>query len=417
MIKPYDILEVTSGGGTLDVLADTIDVCYITSTGTVTLLAPLVVQPSATLVEGNTVKLIWNASVLLNGSTITVFGVVLTQEEASKNLVIDCNCDGSNWYAQVIIDDSDGIQNVDTVVMTSGGDTINFASGVDANYQILSTSGIVTLLASYVFQPDAGHTFIEGDYFIFSYKGQIVLNGNTVTIFGKNLPQVQATLGNTMVLAKYDGSAWDVTMWQGVDNNLYRVLASSSDTSPDFLDQKVKNSLEVDSQKVQLVGDSASPSNNSYYGTNSSGVRGFYPLGDATLLTTTVALAHADILALYTTPIEVLSNPGAGFCAQIDKVILNIKGSGGVVTPYATNTNLRLITDTATQPQWIDPYILLSTVDRANNRSSAITLPATTDTILVSNKAVFVDVSTGNPTGGGASNTLTLTILYRIIAI
>lgn len=47
---------------------------------------------------------------------------------------------------------------------------------------------------------------------------------------------------------------------------------------PPIPPRKGKNSLEVDSGKMQLVGDSASPGNNKLYGTNGSGTRGFYDL-------------------------------------------------------------------------------------------------------------------------------------------
>jgi hypothetical protein len=40
----------------------------------------------------------------------------------------------------------------------------------------------------------------------------------------------------------------------------------------------VKNSIEVDSNSLQLVGDSATPGNSKYYGTDSSGAKGFFPV-------------------------------------------------------------------------------------------------------------------------------------------
>lgn len=417
MIKPYDNFVIDAGGGTIDISCNTTDVAFITSSGTVALGSSWVIQPDAgeALEAGNTIQIVWSARATLGTDTITILGILLTQEQASKDLVIFGSCDGSTWTGQILIDSADGVQAVDTLTWTNAGGTKNLKSGIDANYQVI-TSASISLLGSYVVQPDAGHTFVEGDYFFIKYEGQIALNGNTITIFTKDLPQIQATLGNTMVFTKYDGSAWHTIMWQGVDKNMYRVMGSSTDASPDFLDQKVQNSIEIDTDKLQLVNDTASPAANSYYGTNGSGVKGWNTVAN-TLLSTTVTLANADILDLYDTPIEVIANPGIGYAIQLDRVTIIIKGTAGTPTPYATNTSLEIITDTATIQQWVDNYILLSTVDRANIRTAATVLTAATDTILVANKSVYVQVATGNPSGGNAGNTLELILLYRIISL
>ncbi len=59
-----------------------------------------------------------------------------------------------------------------------------------------------------------------------------------------------------------------------VDTDIY-VKGSASDTAG-YLDSKVKNSIVVDSSKLQLSGDAASPGNSQLYGTNSSGTKGWY---------------------------------------------------------------------------------------------------------------------------------------------
>jgi len=46
----------------------------------------------------------------------------------------------------------------------------------------------------------------------------------------------------------------------------------------DFAPVAVKNSVEIDSGSIQLVGDQLSPSNSSYYGTSSIGTKGFHAL-------------------------------------------------------------------------------------------------------------------------------------------
>ena len=44
----------------------------------------------------------------------------------------------------------------------------------------------------------------------------------------------------------------------------------------DYLDQKVVKSIVVNSNKLELSGDSAAPGASKYYGTNSGGTKGFY---------------------------------------------------------------------------------------------------------------------------------------------
>lgn len=55
-----------------------------------------------------------------------------------------------------------------------------------------------------------------------------------------------------------------------------KVKASSTDPTAGYLDAKVKASIEVDADQIQLVGDSETPGNTYYYGTDASGTKGFH---------------------------------------------------------------------------------------------------------------------------------------------
>ena len=54
-----------------------------------------------------------------------------------------------------------------------------------------------------------------------------------------------------------------------------KIKASGEDTSPGALDAKVKNSVIIDSNQLQLFGDAASPGNDKVYGTDNNGVKGW----------------------------------------------------------------------------------------------------------------------------------------------
>jgi len=197
----------------------------------------------------------------------------------------------------------------------------------------------------------------------------------------------------------------------------FRVLGSSGDTTPAYLDSKVKNSIEVDSNQLQLVGDNAAPGALMVYGTDGSGTKGWQTYAPGTILTNTVTLSNADVLTLNSVPVEIIPNPGANLAVDIIHAVAIIKGTGGVVVPYATNTKLNIKTDTATEEFFADLFILLSTVDRTNCMTQNPALSGITDTKIIPNKSVYATIDTGDPTAGDAGNTLTINVMYRIISI
>ena len=175
----------------------------------------------------------------------------------------------------IFADDSELPQgNDEHFALTNAGATETLVAGIDKRYQHITGSGI-TLLGSWVWT--AGGTPIEGDEFMVHFNAaNTVLNGNTITIFGQSLTALQALQGDCFVYAIYNGSTWDSVLMKAPNVDDFRVMGSSSDTTPAYLDSKVKNSIEVDSNQLQLVGDAASPGNSYYYGTNGAGAKGFY---------------------------------------------------------------------------------------------------------------------------------------------
>jgi len=75
------------------------------------------------------------------------------------------------------------------------------------------------------------------------------------------------------------GNIYDLTFAQDE-----KVKADSGDPTSGYLEDKVQNSIEVDTgnHKLQLVGDVASPGNNKYYGTDSTGSKGWHDLPTVT---------------------------------------------------------------------------------------------------------------------------------------
>jgi hypothetical protein len=87
-----------TSAGSYPVVADNI------ITGVVTLVGPLAISPSGTPTNGQNVNVIWNASVTLAGTNITIFGETVPDELAATNFVAECVYDGAAWVVNILPD-------------------------------------------------------------------------------------------------------------------------------------------------------------------------------------------------------------------------------------------------------------------------------------------------------------------------
>jgi len=121
-----------------------------------------------------------------------------------------------------------------------------------------------------------------------------------------------------------------------------------------------------------------------------------------------VTLTKAQVLALNTTPITLV---GAVSGYAIEVISASVRNESRFV-PYATNLNLQLLTDTATDAQFDNAKILLTTVP-AFWKMAAVQATSATDTQLIENKALTATIETGDPTAGG--DEIELHVTYRLI--
>lgn len=155
------------------------------------------------------------------------------------------------------------IESTYDIALTSGGGTINLP--VTDPYGDYNITGSATLAASYVIQ--ASGSPITNTTFIFNYEASIVLNGNTLTIFGLSLDASQA-LQSCFIVSKYDGSAWDTQIQPDFENS--NVIETrhiindavdkdkiAADVAGDGLGQNANGSLEVkvDSSTIEINSD------------------------------------------------------------------------------------------------------------------------------------------------------------------
>lgn len=120
-------------------------------------------------------------------------------------------------------------------------------------------------------------------------------------------------------------------------------------------------------------------------------------------------ITSAEVLALNSTPLQIVAAPGAGYAIEVISATVNIDYN---TTPYATNTTITLITDGA------DIYQVAADILGADVSKIAllrgITDPTASQTVIIENAALMVSSVAGDPTAGDSD--ISVTVTYRITA-
>jgi len=205
-------VKVPGGGGTstIDPTDSTDQYTEYLYTGTGDLTSNYTISPGGTLTLPYRVRIIWAATLGLNGNDVTIFGVPLTYEQAfSGAVVVDClyNLATTSWIVTVLDSSTMAAQpreGVENVALTAGGGAINLDPATDK--QVLVLTGNVTLTASWTIQGSG--TPKDGASFFVKYKGTITQGvGMTITIFGITLTDPEALAGDCSVIAYYNAAA------------------------------------------------------------------------------------------------------------------------------------------------------------------------------------------------------------------
>lgn len=123
-----------------------------------------------------------------------------------------------------------------------------------------------------------------------------------------------------------------------------------------------------------------------------------------------LTIASADVLTLNTTPLTIFGAV-AGYAIEVVSASVKIDNPGA---PYATNVGIQLICNGATERQAVSLSALNASVTSVRRLAIDSTFSAT-DTQLIANADLLVQVPTGDPTGGDAD--ITVFVNYRLIPV
>jgi len=121
-------------------------------------------------------------------------------------------------------------------------------------------------------------------------------------------------------------------------------------------------------------------------------------------------IASADVLTLNTTPLTIVGAV-SGYAIEVVSASVKIDNPSAA---YATNVGLELICNGATERQAVSNTALNASVTSVRRLGLDSTVTAT-DTQLIANADLLVQVPTGDPTGGDAD--ITVFVNYRLIPV
>lgn len=210
--KITDPYVLTAGGGTINLTTADEAQSYSFS-GTATLAASYVIQPSGTPYADQYYFLYWTAALTLSGNSVTIFGRVMTQQEALNKMTIICRYNGLTAAWDVYFIPSAGItgrfyHGVTANTVLAAGGTVSLNPALAKGFQTFGSAVSPSLLAGYTVTSTG--TPVEGDEFWCLWTGGVIPNGQTVTIFGQTLSDSQVLNGGVLVHVVYSGSAWVV---------------------------------------------------------------------------------------------------------------------------------------------------------------------------------------------------------------
>lgn len=127
-----------------------------------------------------------------------------------------------------------------------------------------------------------------------------------------------------------------------------------------------------------------------------------------------VTLTNAQMLAMFTTPIQIIPAPGAGFLVQVYRIRAIHDSSAGAYSGVTGSFLLTYGPTSATSIYSLAQALAIGTTVRriqVTGPSTQIVLNTVLD-----NVGIFALWATANPGGGNAANSCVITISYEILS-
>lgn len=315
-------------------------------------------------------------------------------------------------------------------------------------YQLIPDGGAITLLGNLTI--DAVGTPTEGMKYTFEYGGSVTAGAFSVTIFSKVLSTKEA-LAEYTITCFYTNAAWEVKLLQSSNNG------SNPSVDGSTIQDGTIASASMDSSGVALTSIEDAPGQGymitsdatnapQYVDFSSTGV---FPIGDGTdvlpvlmsgdatmdslgavsiannaittqmlnfglsgvILEATLTLTEAQILALNTTPIQIIPAPSATEYIAILEATAEIETYAG--SPYNTNLTLGLVNTTAGESMRQEVNLLGSTATKMNgfvlNAGGSGTFTQT-----IKGEAVLVRVRNADPLTAGTGSSIIVRVSYIV---
>lgn len=328
-----------------------------------------------------------------------------------------------------------------TILAAGATKSFDVADNIEI-YEIDANGGAVTLLGNMVFQSTG--TPKRGTQFTFLYGGGVTLGGMTMSFFGINMTDAQA-LGEMLITCYYNGTSWEVRFFADITSGLAEIsgnnIVDATITSAKLVNSTVALSkmavLAARGYAIRggvngaLEGFNAVTSGNLVMG-NGTDVVSQAMTGDVTIsgtgvttigagkvttsmlnftiaptfLEVTRTLTSAEILALRTTEINLITAPGANkYINVINVSAVNNYNS----TTYNAGADLLNIEINGVAVWTFPNSFVEATADVANQGTRVA------DAAVAINTDVKARMSSADPTTG--NGTITLKVKYEIIDV
>ena len=133
---------------------------------------------------------------------------------------------------------------------------------------------------------------------------------------------------------------------------------------------------------------------------------------DTSIQFTQLDLSSVQILALNSSPQQILAAQGAGTIIQPISITFYLNYG---TTPYATNVDLNYQYGTLVSPSMSSAFSSSVTISAAGSYIQSRTIDFGTSSANLENKILGINVGSGNPTAG--DSTLSIYLSYRVITL